>query len=235
MLRPTQHPRPLNPARRAFTLMEAALATVIIGVGVLAVVEAQQAFLRKNQWSTHTSTAMFLANEVREMTRNLPRHDPFAGGIYFENPVSHTGFRGWGPNVTELLVTDFNDLDDFDGMVFGNAPNLPGPITRRYTGPIDAFGEIIPQTSWRGDVLLDADNNIVPLEGWTQYVKVDKVDPADFTVVRAREYYEPAVGTTPELEVHRFPLRVTVTILYQGPADLEARVISSVSWVVPAI
>lgn len=235
MTPPVPHTRPRTPARRAFTLMEAALATVIIGVGVLAVVEAQQAFLRKNQWSTHTSTAMFLANEIREMTRNLPRHDPFAGGIYFEDPVAHTGFSGWGPNITELLVTDFNDLDDYDAMVFGNAPNLPGPITRRYTGPIDAFGEIIPQTNWRGDVLVDNENNIVPLEGWTQYVKVDKVSPADFTQALARDYYEAAVGATPELEVHRFPLRVTVTILYQGPGDLEARVISSVSWVVPPI
>ena len=44
-------------ARRGFTLIESALATVIIGVGVLAMVTAQQALHRKNEWSTHASIA----------------------------------------------------------------------------------------------------------------------------------------------------------------------------------
>ena len=53
--------------RRAFTLIETALATIILGTGVLAIVQSQQYFYQQNSWSTHTSTATFLASEVREL------------------------------------------------------------------------------------------------------------------------------------------------------------------------
>ena len=56
--------------RTGFTLIETALATIIVGVGVLAMVSAQAAFHQKNAWSTHASIATHLGNEIREMTWN---------------------------------------------------------------------------------------------------------------------------------------------------------------------
>ena len=112
--------------RRGFTLIETALATVIVGVGVLAIVSAQQAFHFKNNWSTHASTATLLGNEIREMTLSLPRHDPVNGLAY------------WGSEPNELWVGDFDDVDDFDGdgggLIF--SANLGN-------GPINARREII--------------------------------------------------------------------------------------------
>jgi prepilin-type N-terminal cleavage/methylation domain-containing protein len=105
--------------RRGFTLLETALAIVIVGVGVLAIVAAQQAFHQKNSWSTHASIASALGNEIREMTLNLPRHDPVTGG--------------WG--AEESSWVDFDDLDDFDGWIFSAALD---------NGPINARREIIP-------------------------------------------------------------------------------------------
>ena len=58
---------------RGFTLVEAALATVIIGTGVLAIVFAQQTFHAQNGWAMRAATGMRLASEIREMTFNLPR------------------------------------------------------------------------------------------------------------------------------------------------------------------
>ena len=86
-------------ARRGFTLIETALATIIVGVGVVAIVSAQQAFHIKNNWSTHASTATLLGNEIREMTLNLPRHDPVTGQAY------------WGSEPNETWVGDFDDID----------------------------------------------------------------------------------------------------------------------------
>lgn len=103
--------------------METALATIIIGVGVLSIVYAQEAFHRQNHWATHASTGAQLANEIREMTLNLPRHDPVTGTAF------------WGPGPNEISVHDYNDLDDFDGEVFSA---LDG------TGPRNARREIIP-------------------------------------------------------------------------------------------
>ncbi len=90
---------------RGFTLIEAALTTVIISTGVLAILAAQQAFHRKNDWSQRVGTGMQLANELREMTMVLPLNDPI------------TGSANLGPEDGEASVADFDDLDDFAGAV----------------------------------------------------------------------------------------------------------------------
>ena len=92
-------------SRAGFTLIEAALATVIVGTGVLAIVAAQQAYHMKNDWATRTGTAYLLANELRELTLTLPLHDPITG-------------RTWlGPEPDEASILDYDDLDDFAGPV----------------------------------------------------------------------------------------------------------------------
>ncbi len=127
-------------ARRAFTLIETALATIIVGTGVLAIVAAQQAFFRKNEWSTHASTGQRLGNEIRELTLHLPRLDPVNADAY------------WGPEPEELSVEDFDDLDDFDGedgtgTVFSAALG---------NGPVSALGVAIPDMAgWSQRVFVE--------------------------------------------------------------------------------
>lgn len=117
-----------RPRRRGFTLLETALATIIVGVGVLAMMSAQAAFHKKNSWSTHASTATWLANEMRELAMNLPRHDPV------------TGKEVWGPEDNEASLDDFDDLDDFDGTI-GGGMIFSADLGN---GPINAQREIIP-------------------------------------------------------------------------------------------
>ena len=133
---------------RGFSLIETALATVIVGVGVLAMVSAQQAFHKQNHWSTHASIAERLGNEIREMTLNLPARDPV------------TGDAEWGPEINELWLGDYDDIDDFDGddgsgLLFSAAES---------NGPINGRREII--------------QNMV---GWAQIVRVFNVDPFDIS------------------------------------------------------
>ncbi len=111
-----------------FTLIEAALTTVIVGTGVLAIVEAQQAFHRKNSWAQRTGTGMLLANEVREMMIQLPLHDPF------------TGADTLGPEANEAAVGDFDDVDDFAGTVDVGTGLGPGTV---FNPPIDALRQQI--------------------------------------------------------------------------------------------
>jgi hypothetical protein len=113
---------------RGFTLIEAALTTVIIGTGVLAIVAAQQAYHFKNNWAGRTSTAVLLANEIRELTLTLPMHDPF------------TGDATVGPEANETSVTDYDDLDDFAGAV--DAGGLGMGLT--FDPPINALRQQIP-------------------------------------------------------------------------------------------
>jgi prepilin-type N-terminal cleavage/methylation domain-containing protein len=150
-------------ARRGFTLIETALATIIVGVGVLAMVAAQQAFHKQNHWSTHAAIAERLGNEIREMTFNLPRHDPV------------TGTAIWGAEPNELWVGDYDDLDDFDGdgggLIFSAELN---------NGPINARREIIANMNgWTQEVYVrnvDPFNITFPQpDGSTSAVQVEVV------------------------------------------------------------
>lgn len=167
-------------AKRGFTLIETALATVIVGVGVLAIVSAQQAFHQKNSWSTHASIAQRLGNEIREMTLRLPRHDPVTGRAF------------WGPEANELWVGDFDDLDDFDGdgdgLVFSAALG---------NGPINAMREIIPNmTGWSQTVRVfnvdpfditsvepNFSTNVIKVEVVVSYQGQFDTEPAEITRV----------------------------------------------------
>ncbi|MDA0974458.1 MAG: type IV pilus modification PilV family protein [Phycisphaerales bacterium] len=152
--------------RRGFTLIETALAIVVIGVGVLALLAAQVAFHQQNRWSTHASRAMFLANELRETMMHLPRHDPVTGhdAAATVDPATgydpETGLSPWGPELNEFDAGDWDDVDDFDGAEFS------GPLGN---GPIDASRRVVPG-----------------LDGWIQRVRVFHVDPFDLDEERPR-------------------------------------------------
>lgn len=217
-------PRSRRAAPRGFTLLECALATVIIGVGVLALVEAQGAFNRANDFSTSAATATYLANEVRERIRALPRHDSVTG-LYFAD-AGRTDLRGWGPEPGELTAEDFDDIDDYDGVVFGAGGTQAGPI--------DSTARVIPEVDPQGAEVVDADGNGIAMRGWSQQVIVEKVDPFNFSTVRADNFFRAAVPpNVPELAVDAFPLRVTVVVSYQGPLDAQPAEMARVVWIAP--
>lgn len=149
---------------RGFTLIETALATVIVGVGVIAIVAAQQAFHKQNAWSTHSSIAERLGNEIREMTLNLPRHDPVTGDEF------------WGPEPNETSWIDYDDLDDYDGssgggLVFSAALG---------NGPINARREIIANMAgWSQEVYVSNvdpfDITVDAADGSTNMIRVDVI------------------------------------------------------------
>lgn len=112
--------------RRGFTLPEAALATVIIGVGVLATMQLFGACTRDNANSAQTTTAMLLAQNIQEVMTDLPFNDPTSGAAVF------------GAEFGETLQT-YNDIDDFD--------------SRTFQPPIDALRQPLPQLSQYSQVI----------------------------------------------------------------------------------
>ena len=118
-----------------FTLIEAALATVIIGTGVLSILAAQQAYHRKNDWAQRTGTAMLLANEIRELTLTLPQHDPISGTA------------NMGPEAGETIAS-YDDLDDFAGPVVngvGEGVTFDPPINalRQTIADLDGWSQVV--------------------------------------------------------------------------------------------
>ncbi len=171
---------------KGFTLIETALATVIVGTGVLAIVSAHQAFFKQNEWSTQASTAQRLGNEIRELTLHLPKHDPVTGTSY------------WGPEPNEYDVEDYDDLDDFDGedgkgTVFSADDG---------SGPLSALG--FPLTG---------------MQGWSQHVFVENVNPYNLTQVVAD-------GSSDTV-------RIRVVVEYKAPGESAAREMTRVTWIAP--
>jgi len=209
---------------RGFTLLETMIALVIIGIGVLAFMDAQSAFIRSNSWSNRAATGMLLANEIREMTRRMPRHDPVTGlTLTSTNGVAYV--IGWGSEAGEVAIDDIDDIDDLDGMVFGDDGD--------FAGPIDAFGDVVPAVDITGQ-LVTVNGEVRSLIGWTQRVTVEKVDPFDASLVRADSYSRVANGLYNAVNVDQFPLRVTVVVTHAevGSNPVE---IARLSWIVPVL
>lgn len=211
-------------SRGGFTLLETMLTLVIISIGVAAVFESYGAFTVANEWSSRTATAELLANEIREYTRNLPRHDPVTG----LSEGAGGAIIGWGLEPGEVEPGDIDDLDDLDGLTFVfSGANLD---SNEMPGPIDAAGNVIDQ--YVIDALDNASGESV-LFGWVQSVEVVKVNPFDYAEELDVAFSEDASGSFKGRRVDQYPLRITVTIGFQGMFDAEPETVTSLSWIVP--
>jgi type II secretory pathway pseudopilin PulG len=90
-----------------FTLIEAAIATVIIGIGITALLASVAAGTRVNDSGQKLTQAVFLAQEIREWTLKLPFTDPDAADA--SNPP--------GPDGTNPQ-TFIDDLDDLMNVTY---------------------------------------------------------------------------------------------------------------------
>jgi len=91
---------------RAFTLLEALIATILVGFSIAALLAANGTLSMANGAGADQSTAEFLAEQIRELTAMLAVVDPTTGTATF------------GPESLETSVTSYDDLDDFHGAVF---------------------------------------------------------------------------------------------------------------------
>ena len=111
-----------------FTLVEAAIATAVIGIALVSLLVALRSGTRTNEASRRLTQAVFLAQEIREWTLRLPFEDPEEPG---EAPGSEEGDPQTGPD----------DLDDLMGVT--------------YSPPRDAYGSaIMDMSGWSESITL---------------------------------------------------------------------------------
>ncbi|HVT83065.1 MAG TPA: hypothetical protein VHM90_20675 [Phycisphaerae bacterium] len=153
----TQTPRR---RRRAWTLIETTLTTIIVGLAVSSLVKLVLTSTQTNRYTQRLTIGSLLAENCREMMGNLPFCDPAEATLNF------------GPESGEKLAT-YNDVDDFDGFDSTSRPDIAAgnPI-----GPIDAARRVIT-TNVGGTPQ-------VPIEWlyWRQQIAVDPVDPNNLNV-----------------------------------------------------
>jgi prepilin-type N-terminal cleavage/methylation domain-containing protein len=117
------HARPL---RRGFTLVETALATLIVGVGVAATMQLFATCTLENRAAGQMSVATMLTTNVQEAM----------GGLSFADPgTQHLVF---GPETGESLAT-YEDIDDFDGSTF----NPPIDSLRAAIPDLNQYSQVV--------------------------------------------------------------------------------------------
>ncbi|MCK5114847.1 MAG: prepilin-type N-terminal cleavage/methylation domain-containing protein [Phycisphaerae bacterium] len=139
--------------RRGFTLAEVLMATVVLGVGMAAIMGALRAGTQVNSGASDMSRAVLLGQELRERIGQLPFSDPDAGQA------------GNSPGLDESSILLADDMDDYDGQVF--------------SPPISSMGDSMTDLStWSQavDISWKNDNNIAATVGDgssnTAYVKI---------------------------------------------------------------
>lgn len=116
--------------RRGFTLIEAALATIIVGVGVVSMMQLLAACTYQNRAASQSTVAMYLAQCVQEMTNDMPFVDPNGG------PAVPTPPGG-------LLL--YNNLDNFNG--WNTTATVPVDSTRQALPQLANYAQRVTVTS----------------------------------------------------------------------------------------
>ena len=133
--------------RGGFTLIEAAIVTAIVGIGIVGLLELLAAGSMANINSKQLTTAVFLANNVNEMMQG---HDYATLKGAFDNKtyappkdgrgVDLAGFAGW-KQVVDVSYVLPNRLTTI-------VPDTQVEPTSRVTVKVVAGGEVIYQTQW---------------------------------------------------------------------------------------
>ena len=216
---PTRSRRKRRPRGRGgapgFTLIEAALTTVIVGTGVLAIVAAQQAYHQKNDWAAKSGSAMLLANEIRELTLTLPTANPLAAEDWTGPEAGEGGFDTGGTlvdgtNPGLIVQYNFNDLEDFVGDVDGNVSTLD------FNPPINARQQVLGRED---GIVISGGAEYNPWLNWTQRVTIENVG-------------EENIGGFATFLGSTNMFRVTVTMLYARQPSDEPTAMTELRWII---
>jgi hypothetical protein len=154
-----------NRRRAGFTLVEAAMVTVIISVGVMAMLQLLAAGTAANENAAELTMAINLANNIHEIAMGLPYYDPQTptvwsskeptvaewdnitdlDGATFSPPIDArrqaiTGYTGWRQSVEVESVTH--------DKVTVTTPDTTTEPTARVTVTIKHKGHVVYTTSW---------------------------------------------------------------------------------------
>ena len=113
-------------AAAGFTLIEAMIASILIGIAIAALMTGSGAFTMANGAGIDLSTAEFLIEEIKGLIAPLAVVDP------------ETETAVFGAESGEVLA-DYDDLDDFDGATF----SPPIDVSRQPLNSFSAFSQQI--------------------------------------------------------------------------------------------
>ena len=184
-----------RPHARGFTLIEAAMVMVIVGVGVLSMLQLLAAGSVQNADAAELTTAMTLTNSVREMSMGLAFYDP--------NQDPAVAPRFW--NSKEATIAGYDNITDLDGTedTWNDPEKSAG--WQKFSPPLDGNRQ-----------------TIAGHKTWAQYVKVETVDPARIRTVLPQDPNAEVARVTVkvtrnEVEIYRTSWLVCVPLTATKP------------------
>jgi Tfp pilus assembly protein PilV len=110
------------PRRRGFTLVEAALTTVIVGLGTVAMMGLLTTGTASNQTAANLTVALNLADDIHELCDRLPFSNTTVANLnYWGIPSAYTLSNLFTPN-------DGGNITWLDGKTFNAASTPVGPV-----------------------------------------------------------------------------------------------------------
>jgi len=211
-------------ARRGFTLIEAALAILIVGVGVTALLELLTAGTLSNVAGTELTTAINLANNIHEITMGAGTNFVWqgawtAGKAYHVNDAVSTGAQYYicVSDVTGATSPNADAAHWTATQLMGfQDPTSPSLTNTKESGGPKAYNDIWDMNGDSYSPPLDVSRNpIATYAGWGQQVSVQSVAPDNVNAVRPND---PTIPTA----------RITVNIMHNG------KLVYTTSWLLTA-
>ena len=147
------------------------MVTVIIGIGVMSMLQLLAAGTVSNGDAASVTTAMTLANNIRELSVGLAYYDP-------DQNASKPDTLVW--NSKEATVALYDNVTDLDGVTdTWDRTDDPASGYQKFSPPIDGTKQQVQGS-----------------DKWAQYVKVESVDPARIRTVMPQSAKGEAVRVT---------------------------------------
>lgn len=126
--------------RGGFSLIELAVSTAIIGIGVLALMSAIGNGSRANGEAREMSRGVFLAQEIREWTLRLPFKDPDAADANNAPGPDGTDPQTFVDDLDDLTNVTFTQPRDGRGVAITELANWSQSITLTWRDPDNLAG-----------------------------------------------------------------------------------------------
>ena len=129
-------------SRRGFSLVEVAIATALLGIGIAALVVASRSSTQVNAAGRDTTQATYLAQEVREWTLKLPFSDQDPGDA--GNPPGPDGSdpQQFVDDLDDLMDVTYSPPRDAEGVPMYTLAGWSQHITLEWRAP-DSLGTTV--------------------------------------------------------------------------------------------
>lgn len=160
--------RTVPSARGGFTLIEVAVATVIVGIGVTALMVAAGSATRVNDAGRELTQAVFLTQELREWTLRLPFSDPDPGDQGNPPGPDGTDPQTFVDDLDDIMNVTYNPPRDGQGAAIADLANWSETITITWRDP-DSISTVVADGSSEVvyvQLVLSRDGREVLTTGW---------------------------------------------------------------------